>query len=95
MLFLGSAPYLFVLEIQRPKVFVKGFLKGLFSKQRKQQGQDDADQNGGNNGKVESEVLFSDDDISGKSPDPWNFLPDHQKEPNEDDKNTQEDEHLP
>jgi len=51
-------------------------LKGLFPKQRKQQGQEDADENGGNNGKVEGEVLLSDDDISGKSPDPRNFLPD-------------------
>jgi len=69
-------------------------LKGLLPEQRKQQGQDDTDEDGGNNGKVESEVLFSDDDISGKSPDPRNFLPDHQKDPDENDKNTQQDEHL-
>jgi hypothetical protein len=48
----------------------------LFSKQRKQQGQDDTDEDGGNNGKVKSEILFSDEDVSGKSPDPWNFLSD-------------------
>jgi hypothetical protein len=65
------------------------FLKGLFSKQRKEQGQDDTDKNGGNNGKVESEVLFSDNDISGKSADPLNFLANQQKEPDEDNKYTQ------
>jgi hypothetical protein len=62
--------------------------EGLFPKQRKQQRQDDADEDGGNNGKVKSEVLLSDDDISGKSPDPWDFLPDHQEEPDENDKNS-------
>ncbi len=69
-------------------------MKGLFPKQREEQGQDDTDENGSNNGKVESEVLLSDDDISGKSPDPWNFLPDHQEEPDENNKNTQQDERL-
>ncbi len=57
-------------------MFVKLFLKGLFPKQRKQQSQEYADEDGGNNGEVESEVFLSDDDISGKSPDPRNFLPD-------------------
>jgi hypothetical protein len=69
--------------------FCQAFLsEGLFSKQRKQQGQEDADKDGSNNGKVESEVLFSDDDISGKPPDPRNFLPNHQKDPDENDKNS-------
>jgi hypothetical protein len=63
-------------------------LKGLFPEQRKQQGQEDTDENGGNNGKVKSEVLLSDDDISRKSSDPWNFLPNQQKNPDENDKNT-------
>ncbi len=69
-------------------------LKKLFSEQCKKQGQEDTDQNGGNNGKVESEVLFSDDDVSGKSPDPRNFLPDHQEDADEDDKDAQQDEHF-
>jgi hypothetical protein len=81
-------------EIQRPKAFVKPFLKGLLPKQRKQQCQDDTDENGGNNGKVKSEVLLSNDDISGESPDPGNFLPDQQKNPDEDNKNTEQDEHF-
>ena len=76
------------------KLFVKHFLKELFSKKREQQSQENADDNGGNDGKVESKVLFSNDDISGKSPDPRNFLPDHQKGPDEDDKNAQKDEHF-
>jgi hypothetical protein len=50
------------------------FLKGLFPKQRKQQGQDDTDKDGGNNGKIKSEVPLSDDDISGKSAEPWDFF---------------------
>jgi hypothetical protein len=68
---------------------LSSFLKGLFSKQRKQQGQEDADEDGGDNGKVKSKVLFSDDDVSGKSPDPGNSLPDHQEDPDENDKNAQ------
>jgi hypothetical protein len=60
-----------------------------FSKQRKQQGQDDANEDGSNNGKVEGEILPSNDDIPGKSPDPRNFLPDQQKEPDENNKDTQ------
>jgi len=76
--------------------FCQGFFsKKLFSEQRKQQGQDDTDENGGDNGKVESEVLLSDDDISGKSPDPRNFLPDQQKEPDENNKYTQQDKQFP
>jgi len=76
-------------EIHRPRVLVKLFLRRLLPKKCKQQSQDDADKDGGNNGKVESEVLFSDDDISGKSSDPGNLVPDHQKESNENDENTQ------
>jgi hypothetical protein len=64
-------------------------LKGLFPKQREQQGQDDTNKDGGNNGEVESEVFLSDDDISGKSPDPRNLLPNQQEEPDEYNKNTQ------
>jgi hypothetical protein len=75
--------------IQRPKIFVKAFLKGLFPEQRKQQGQDNADENGGHNGEIEGKVLFSDDDISGKPPDPRNFLPDQQEDPDENDKHPQ------
>jgi hypothetical protein len=63
-------------------------LKGLFPKQREQQGQEDTDENGSNNGKVESEVLFSDNDISGKFADPRNFLSDQEKDPDKNDKNT-------
>jgi hypothetical protein len=48
----------------------------LFSKQGKQQGQEDTDDNARNDGKVKSDVLLSDDDISGESADPGNFLPD-------------------
>jgi len=66
----------------------------LFPKQCKQQCQDDADKDGGNNGKVESEILFSNDNISGKSSDPRNFLTNQQKEPDENNKNTQQDEHF-
>ncbi len=65
------------------------FLKGLLPKQRKQQGQDNADYNGGNNGEVEGEVLPSDDNISGKPADPRNSLPDQQKNPNENNNNTE------
>ena len=83
-----------VLEIQRPRAFVKHFLKGLLPEQRKEQGEEDTDQDGGNNGKVESEVLLSDDYISGKSSDPRNFLPNHQKHPDEDNKNPQQNEHF-
>jgi hypothetical protein len=87
---LHQGSYIFQLgEIQRPKVFVKLLLKGLFPKQRKQQGQDDTDENGSNDGKVESEVLLSNDDISGKSADPRNLLPEQQQEPDENDKNSQ------
>jgi hypothetical protein len=60
----------------------------LLPEKRKQQGQEDTDEDGGNNGKVESEVLFFDDNIPGKSPDPRNLLPDQQKDPDQNNKNT-------
>jgi hypothetical protein len=66
----------------------------LFPKQCKEQSQDDADEDGGNNGKVESEILFSNDDISGKSTHPWNFFSKEQKKTNQDNKDTQKNEHL-
>ena len=40
--------------------------RGLLPKQRKQQCQDDADEDGGGEGKVEGKLLFSNNDISGK-----------------------------
>ena len=73
---------------------MSSFFRELFPKQCKQQGKEDTDEDGGNNGKVESEVLLSDDDVSGKSPDPRNFLPDHEEDPDKDNKNTQQDEHF-
>jgi hypothetical protein len=73
---------------------LSSFLKGLFPEQRKQKSQEDTDKDGGDDGKVEGEVLFSDDDVSGKSADPRNFLSDHQEDPDENDKNTQQDEQF-
>jgi len=55
--------------------------EGLFPKKRNSKVRNDTDENGSNDGKVESEVLFSDNDIPGKSSDPRDFLPDHQKDP--------------
>jgi len=53
----------------------KGGREGiLFTEQCKQQCQDDADEDGSNDGKIEGEILFSDDDISGKSTHPRDFL---------------------
>jgi hypothetical protein len=66
----------------------------LFPKQHKQQGEDDADEYGGNNGEVESKILFPNDDIPGKSSDPRNFFSDQQKKSNQDNKNTEQNEHL-
>ncbi len=65
------------------------FLKGLLPKQGKQQGQENTDKDGGNNWEVEGEILPSDDNISGKPADPRNLLPDHQKNPDENNKNTE------
>ena len=48
----------------------------LFTEQRKQQGQDDTDEYGSSNRKVESKILFSNDDISRKSAHPRYFLSD-------------------
>ena len=47
----------------------------LLAEQRKQQREDDADENGGRDRKVECELFFSNQDISWKSADPWNLLP--------------------
>jgi hypothetical protein len=68
---------------------------GLFPKQCKQQGQDDADEDGGDNGKVESEILFSDDDVSGKSSDPRNFFTKKQEKANQNNKNPKKYEYFP
>ena len=57
--------------------FSKGGREGiLFTEQRKQQGQDDTDEYGSGNRKVESKILFSNDDISRKSTHPRYFLSD-------------------
>ncbi len=47
----------------------------LFPEQRKQQREDDTDENGGSDRKVERELLFFNQDISRKPADPWNLLP--------------------
>ena len=46
----------------------------LLSKYGKQQCQDDADEDGGGEGKVEGELLFFNDDITGKFAHPRNLI---------------------
>ena len=48
--------------------------KGLFPEQSKQQCQDDADEDGGGERKVEGELLFFNDDVPRQPSDPWNLL---------------------
>jgi len=48
--------------------------KGLFPEQSKQQCQDDADEDGGGERKVEGELLFFNNDITGKFAHPWNLI---------------------
>jgi hypothetical protein len=45
-------------------------------KNPKEKGQDNADEDGGGQRKVEGEILFFDDDISRKSANPWYLLSD-------------------
>jgi len=59
---------------QEEKIMRRGALDDLFSKQHKKQCEDDADNNGGDNWKVESKILFPDDDIPGKSTYPGDFF---------------------
>ena len=46
----------------------------LFSKYPKQQRQDDADNNTGGDGKIETEFFFSNDDIPREFADPWDLF---------------------
>ena len=66
----------------------------LFPKQCKQQRQDDADQNGGGDWKVEREFLLLNDDITGEFAYPWNLLPNQKKNTYSNDKNAQKNEQL-
>jgi len=66
----------------------------LFPEQCKQQCQNDTDDNGSNNGKVESEILFSDDDVSRKSTHPRNFFSKEQEKTNQNKKYAYKNEHL-
>jgi hypothetical protein len=59
----------------------------LFSKQSEQQREDDADENGGRNGEVKSELLFLNQDISWKPADPWNLLPNQEQNTDKDNEN--------
>jgi hypothetical protein len=66
----------------------------LLSEQCKQQGQDNADDDGGGDREVESELLFLDDDVTGELTDPRDLLTDQEKDADGDDKDTQENEHF-
>jgi hypothetical protein len=66
----------------------------LLPKQCKQQGQDNADNDGGGDREVESELLFLDDDVTGELTDPRDLLTDQEKDADGDDKNAKEDEHF-
>ena len=63
-------------------------MEELLPKQCKQQGQDDADENRGGDWKVESELFFFNDDITGEFADPWNLLTNQKKNTYRNDKNT-------
>ena len=66
----------------------------LLPKQCKQQGQDNADDDGGSNREVKSELLFLDDDVTGELTNPRDFLANQEKDADGDDKNANEDEQL-
>lgn len=62
-------------------------LRDLFPEYPEQQRQDDADNDAGGDGEVEGEILFSNNDVSGESPDPGNLLANQQKKPYHDNQN--------
>jgi hypothetical protein len=66
----------------------------LFPEQRKQQCQDDADDDGGGDGEVESKLFLLNEYVSGKSAHPRDFLSQEQKKTHQDNKNPKEDEKL-
>jgi len=53
----------------------------LFTKQCKQQRQDDADNDAGRDGKIETEFFFSNDDIPWEFAKPRDLFPNHEKNP--------------
>ena len=67
----------------------------LLPEQRKQQRQDNADDKGGSDREVKSELLFFDDDVTGELTDPRNLLANQEKDADGDDKNAKEDEDFP
>ncbi len=66
----------------------------LFAEQRKQQCQDDADEDGGGDGEVESKLLLFNEYIPGKLAHPRDFLSQEQKKTHQYNKNPKEDEKL-
>ena len=66
----------------------------LLPKQCKQQGQDNADNDGGGDREVESELLFLDDDVTREFTDPRDLLADQEQNPDGNNKDSQENEHF-
>ena len=66
----------------------------LFPKQCKQHGQDNADNDGGGDRQVKSELLFLDDDVTGEFANPRDLLANQEKDADGDDKYTQENKYL-
>jgi len=52
----------------------------LFPEQSKEQCDEKADQDAGGERKIESKLLLFNHDISGKLPDPWDFIAHHEKQ---------------
>jgi len=74
----------------------KGEREGiLFPEQRKQQCQNDADEYGGSDGEIKSELLLFNEYVSGKSAYPRDFLSQEQKKTHQNNKDTQKDEQFP
>jgi hypothetical protein len=93
-------------KVQDPHMELQEFLRrvgsihssywvALLPEQRKQQCQDDADDDRGSERKIESKILSSNDNISGKPADPWYLFSDQQKQTGDNDQNAQKDEHFP
>jgi hypothetical protein len=66
----------------------------LLAEQRKQQCQDDADEDGGGDGEVESKLLLFNEDISGKSAYPRYLFSEEQKKTHQNNKDTHQDKKL-
>jgi len=74
-------PLFLAKRIRNTEWFVKGFFrlegKGKIAslpKQSKQQRQDDADDEAGGDGKIETKLFSFNDDITGKFAHPWDFI---------------------